>query len=144
TFALAVVLVASFLAWAWFYGNRRVPSAPPAVSGLPVTQPGKPKLPAPRLLNSTPLLEPDPVLTQTNFITRLINGEHPAKPRLEQLETYLAANHRDAPSLLAAFHSTGEKDLLEEAKTKYPNDPQVAYVAWRDSQGSPEQRRRWL
>jgi len=65
----------------------------------------------------------------TNFMALLVKGEIPALT-LDQLKNYLEVSHRNAESLLAAFRATGQKALLDEALTNYPNDPRVAYTAW--------------
>src|SRR5947209_20570363 len=38
----------------------------------------------------------------------------------EQIRRYLDANRRNAASLLAAYRTTGDAGLLEEAKQKFP------------------------
>jgi len=62
----------------------------------------------------------------------------------EQIEAYLKANGRTASSLLAAYRSSGDPALLQEARQKYPNDPRVAFEAATDKDLSPEQQRQWL
>jgi tetratricopeptide (TPR) repeat protein len=60
-----------------------------------------------------------------------------------QLEAYLKTNGRSAASLLAAFRTSQNQLLLEEAMQKFPNDPQVDFeAACRNL--SPEEHRRWL
>src|SRR5207249_11426158 len=61
-----------------------------------------------------------------------------------QVEPYLNANRRNAASLLAAFRTTGDPALLEEAMQKYPNDPQVDFEAAIRREASPAERRQWL
>ena len=61
-----------------------------------------------------------------------------------QVEPYLNANQRSAASLLAAFRTTDDPALLEEAMQKYPNDPQVGFEALFRKDASPENRRQWL
>ena len=61
-----------------------------------------------------------------------------------QVAAYLAANGRDAGSLLAAFRTTRDPALLAEAGQKYPNDPQVAFEAAMAGDASPENRHAWL
>jgi tetratricopeptide (TPR) repeat protein len=67
----------------------------------------------------------------------LIKGELPDLT-LDQLKTYLEANHRNAESLLAAYRATHERALLDEALTNFPNDPRVLYTAWFRSQPDPK------
>ena len=102
-----------------------------------------PRLPAPRLSARSPQMAPEPDPRSTNLRTRWLNGDDLPKLTPEQVESYLAANRRDAGSLLAAFHTTGDKRLLQEAKEKFPNDPAVAFTALSKS-NSPEERRQWL
>lgn len=88
-------------------------------------------------------------LQGTNLYARLAR-EDPEKLRPEQLEGYLATNHRSAGSLLAAFGATGDRALLREAMEKFPNDPHVALTAYYlagpydSQQPASEDRRRWL
>jgi hypothetical protein len=123
--------------------------APPA---MPATEnpdlaarpaPVGPLLPAPRLSTRSPQIEPEPAPRSTNLLARWINGEEPPKLTLEQVESYLAENHRSAGTLLAAFQGSGDKRWLQEAKEKYPNDPAVAFMAVARSD-TPEERRQWL
>ena len=64
-----------------------------------------------------------------NFLARLANGES-LPVTLDQLATYLEANHRSAESLLAAYQATHQQTLLDEAMTNFSRDPLVAYTAW--------------
>jgi tetratricopeptide (TPR) repeat protein len=91
----------------------------------------------------SPQPEPEPDLRSTNVLARWLKGEEMPKLTLEQVESYLAANQRSAGSLLAAYQATGDKSLLQEAKTKHPNDPAVAFTALSKSD-SAEERRQWL
>ncbi len=61
-----------------------------------------------------------------------------------QVASYLAANGRNATSLLAAFRTTRDPALLAEAAQKYPNDPQVAFETAMQSGASSEDRHSWL
>ena len=61
-----------------------------------------------------------------------------------QIQRYLEENHRSAPSLLAAYRTSGEPSLLREAMEKYPGDPQVAFEAVINKDTSPAERRQWL
>lgn len=101
------------------------------------------KLPAPRLRSATPPTRPPAEdWTGTNLYARL--KDNSAKLTAGQIESYLNASHRNASSLLAAYRTTGDPALLEEAMQKYPDDPQVAFEATFKKDGSPEQRRQWL
>lgn len=66
----------------------------------------------------------------------------PQIPR-EKVEAWLARHHRNAASLLAAFHALDDTNYLNEAATNFPNDPQVELaVLARDE--FPADRRKWL
>src|ERR1039457_2353792 len=88
--------------------------------------PARPRFPAPNLTARSPQAEPAPNARSTNLLARLINGKELPKLTLEQIESYLAANQRNAGTLLAAYQATGDKRWLQEAKEQYPNDPSVA------------------
>jgi RNA polymerase sigma factor (sigma-70 family) len=81
-------------------------------------------------------------LQSTNLYARF--KDKSPKLTAEQAETYLKANGRSAASLLAAFRTTDDPGLLEEAKQKYPNDPQVAFEAAFKKEATAEERRQWL
>lgn len=61
-----------------------------------------------------------------------------------QVASYLAANGRNAATLLAAYRTTRDPALLAEAAQRYPNDPQVAFERAMQSGASPQDRRSWL
>jgi hypothetical protein len=64
-----------------------------------------------------------------------------ARLTLAQAAPYLAANGRNAASLLAAFRTTGDSALLTEALQKYSDDPRVPFEAAICNESSPQQRR---
>ena len=101
-----------------------------------------PRLPAPPMQVTNP---PSALATEdlqpTNLYARL---DKSPKLTAEQVESYLKAARRNAASLLAAFRTTGNPALLEEAMQQYPNDPQVDFEAVFKEDSSPEQRRQWL
>lgn len=101
-----------------------------------------PRLPAPPMqVTNLPSASATEDLPRTNLYALL---DKPPKLTAEQLESYLKANRRNAASLLAAYRTTGNLALLEEAMQQYPNDPQVAFWAALDKDASPGQRRQWL
>src|SRR5207245_11382376 len=102
----------------------------------------EPRLPAPPLQATVSREEPVEELRSTNLYARL--KDNSGKLATGQVEPYLKANHRSASSLLAAYRTTGEPALLEEAMQKYPDDPQVAFEAAFKKDSSPEQRRQWI
>jgi len=102
-----------------------------------------PRLPAPPMqATAPPSAFPTEDLQSTNLIARFKDKD--LKLTIEQVESYLKANRRNAASLLAAYRTTGNPALLEEAMQKYPNDPQVDFEAVFKKDASPEQRRQWL
>jgi hypothetical protein len=89
---------------------------------------------------------PPPVISDSGNETesapeRDLAGQ-PKIPR-EKVEAWLAKHHRNAASLLAAFHALDDTNYLNEATTNFPNDPQVELaVLARDE--FPADRRKWL
>ncbi|HTA30535.1 MAG TPA: hypothetical protein VK731_08610 [Candidatus Cybelea sp.] len=105
--------------------------------------PQTPHLPAPQMrmaASAAPSTTEDS--QATNFYARL--KDKPTKLTHEQIEAYLKANGRNAANLLAAFRTSGDPALLQEAMQKYPADPQVAFEAVLDKDLSPEEQRQWL
>ncbi len=101
-----------------------------------------PRLPAPPMqVTNLPSASATEDLPRTNLYALL---DKPPKLTAEQVESYLKANRRNAASLLAAYRTTGNLALLEEAMQQFPNDPQVAFWAALNKGASPGQRRLWL
>ena len=102
-----------------------------------------PRLPAPRMQFIDPAAAlPSEIIQATNRYAWATNS--PPKLTAAQLEPYLNANRRSAASLLAAFRTSGDPALLEEAMQKFPNDPQVGFEAATRKDASAEDRRQWL
>jgi hypothetical protein len=101
-----------------------------------------PRLPAPHMqvTGQPPGVSPE-TLPSTNLWARF---KEPSKLTADQVETYLKAYGRQAPNLLAAYRTSGDVALLQEAMEKYPNDPKVAFEAVFGKDLSPEQRHQWL
>jgi RNA polymerase sigma factor (sigma-70 family) len=100
-------------------------------------------LPAPRsrivpLKNSIPGVP----FTQTEFYALLKTKR--LNLTTAEVQPFLEANHRSAKSLLAAFRTTSDASLLNEAAQKYPSDPHVAFEAAIRLGASPAERLRWL
>ncbi|HEX4644349.1 MAG TPA: hypothetical protein VH598_01945, partial [Verrucomicrobiae bacterium] len=102
------------------------------------------QLPRPQAAASAPAAAPPDEPGKTNLITRIIHGEQPPALSAEQVEPYLAANHRNAASLLAAFRTTHDPAFLQEALQKYPNDPRVNFAAIFKPGATPEERRQMI
>jgi len=107
-----------------------------------------PRLPAPRMPVTAPPAENTAEdSTSTNLIdliARILGGNQAPKLTAGQVESYLKENQRSAASLLAAYRTTGERTLLDEAMQKFPNDPQVAFEAAFKKDASGEEQRQWL
>ena len=102
-----------------------------------------PRLPAPQMPapNSTAPTTGE-ALAGTSLYALATNKT--ANLTMAKVEPYLAANGRNAASLLAAFRTTGDAALLQEAMQKYPNDPHVGFEAVLRKDISPVERRQWL
>lgn len=100
-------------------------------------------LPAPqvKLVAAPPVPAPISNLP-TNAIARL-KGENPRLTH-DQVEAYLNTNGRTAANLLAAFRTSGDPALLQEAMQKFPNDPQVDFEAVLNGNLSSDEQRQWL
>lgn len=100
----------------------------------------RPRLPAPPVA-----APPSPVASSpTETLVRMLKGGEAPKLTVQQLESYLKENARGAESLLAAYRSTRDPELLREAMRNFPNHPQVAFEAAFTKDSSPEDRRRWF
>jgi RNA polymerase sigma factor (sigma-70 family) len=104
-----------------------------------VSVPPAPRLPAPIVPVSA---APATQMPSTNLYARFSSEAPKLKP--EQVANYLQANHRNASSLLAAYRTTSDPALLDEAMQKFPDNPQVAFEAVFKKDLSPETRRQWL
>jgi RNA polymerase sigma factor (sigma-70 family) len=93
---------------------------------------------APLATNGSPVVNPE----FTNLWTRLKDKE--VKLTREQVESFLKANGRSAANLLAAYRTSGDPTLLQEAMQNYPNDPQVDFEAAVNNELSPAEQRQWL
>lgn len=71
------------------------------------------------------------------------DADRPVLLPREKVEEYLARNHRDAASLLAAFHALTDTNYLHEAAARFPADPQVQWTVLARN-AYPEDRRKWL
>jgi RNA polymerase sigma factor (sigma-70 family) len=100
-----------------------------------------PRLPAPSMQPEEGEASADR-LRGTNLIAQVINSTNAMLLKRQQLEAYLEENRRSPGSLLAAFRATKDQTLLQEAIEKYPNDPQVAFMAAYRLDGGD--RRQWL
>ncbi len=104
-----------------------------------------PRHPASPLMATIPSAETNPAwAASTNLLARLRKGDSLHPLTLEQVQGYLRDHHRNVESLLAAFHVTQDKSLLEEAKEKFPNDQRVDYAATTSTDVPSEEHRKWL
>jgi RNA polymerase sigma factor (sigma-70 family) len=124
-------------------GTAQLP--PDSQSLAPVAQ----QTEAPRLASAAAGAsnKPPAALSESSEINRLyaqLLGNTPVTLTPAQVEPYLLANGRSAASLLAAFRTTGETGLLEEAMKQFPGDPQVAFEAALRKDSPEVDRRLWL
>jgi RNA polymerase sigma factor (sigma-70 family) len=101
-----------------------------------------PRFPTPAVRRAAAPAEPVEAGVSGNLFSLLTNK--PAHLTVQQVAPYLEANRRNAASLLAAFRTTGNPELLDEAMQKYPDHPQVAFEAALRKDAPPAERRRWL
>lgn len=88
-------------------------------------------------------LQTNAPLANTNLYVRLLKGET-VKLTADQVAAYLKANGTNAASLLAAYRTSGDSALLQEAMEEFPNDPHVAFEALMDKNLTSEEQRQWL
>jgi hypothetical protein len=102
--------------------------------------PGKPAQPA-----AVPLISAEDS-HPTNLFARFqrLKAKAPNKLTAAQVEPYLKAHGRNAASLLAAYRTTGNTALLQEAMQNHPNDPRVALEAVLRKDAPVYERSRWL
>src|ERR1700722_973996 len=81
---------------------------------------------------------------EEKLIDQILHATKPIQLTVMQIEPYLKANGRNAPSLLSAFRATGDQTLLQEATDKYPDDPQVIFAAIHQTDAFDKERRQWL
>jgi hypothetical protein len=76
---------------------------------------------------------------------RLLKGELP-KLTAAQLNAFVEKNHHSAASLLAAWSLGGDKAWLEEAVSRYPDNPQVAFakLASLSQDENSDERKEWI
>jgi len=128
---IVLIAVALMLLLGWLTWNKphhEVPAQPAsgAVTNEALAQTFSP---VPGIASARAVILSSQPPPATNLLARIINGDAP-QLTMEQLHAYLEANHRDAESLLIAFQATHNRELLDEATAKYPEDPRVAYTAW--------------
>jgi hypothetical protein len=133
----AVVVVAVLL------HPRTEPAVPAPDATTPPVEHLEAGMPARQVAASTARPEAPPETPKsTNLLERLLKGDG-VKLTPEQLSAFLTANHRNAESLLAALRASDDPAYLKEAKERFPDNPQVQFVAIFKSD-SPEERRQWL
>jgi len=102
-----------------------------------------PRLPAPPLQGVTAARSAEEAST-TNLIAYMVHGGEAPRTTAAQLKRYLDDNHRSPDSLLSAYRTSHDASLLQEAMAKYAGNPQVAFEALMNKDGSPTERREWL
>jgi hypothetical protein len=148
TIIIASVAVAVTLGLLVFIheSNRSAQKVKPPSPAPVLTAPGGR---ADRTLASEKALLPPPSESPTNepaatsVWARFGDGDVPKLTR-EEVEPFLAKNHRSVEALLGALRACEEDDeLLKEAKERFPNDPRVQFAAAFKSD-SPQEQREWL
>ena len=116
----------------------------------PVPETGDQTLPTRPSATPKPAVHPQREVAVRNAAPDPDPDANPMLLSREKIEEYLALHHRDAASLLTAFHasmdpSKDKPDLsyLREAATNYPHDPHVQ-VAVLAHNAFPDDRRQWL
>jgi hypothetical protein len=142
-YRIYLVVVGAAVVVAILLRPRTEPAAPnPDPAPTPAGHP-EAERPARRMAAHSALPQAPPEeSTSTNLFDRLIKGDG-VHLTPEQIDAFLAANHRSAESLLAASRACDNPAYLKEAKEKFPGDPRVQYAAIFKSD-SPEERRQWL
>jgi hypothetical protein len=77
-------------------------------------------------------------------IAQMLKGDGPPELETGQLQRFLTENHRSAGSLLAAYRTSKDRALLQEAMQNYPGNPLVAFEAAFQPDLSAAERREWL
>ncbi|HEY3932949.1 MAG TPA: hypothetical protein VGM58_11355 [Verrucomicrobiae bacterium] len=105
------------------------------------------------LNSSASVLPPTNSIAQQTFHFHAPSVPRPQPPELDlagqpkiprdKVEEWLALHHRNAASLLAAFHALEDTNYLNEAATNFPNNPQVEWTILARN-AFPEDRRKWL
>lgn len=130
--------------WSW-----KMAEAPPVEVSRTTHQPlslKAPRAPAPKV--APPRRSPEtpsswPMKPEGPLARLFANPNQAFRLPAARLQAYLAANRRNAESLLAALRLTGEIPFLHEAARNFPDDPAVQLeLALRS--GVPEERRRAL
>ena len=130
----------------FYLQHRRQPQSPIADMSAASSQGSNP---APSG-NFTPRNQAVGAASETNEPPADEDEPNPLLIPREKIEEYLALHHRDAASLLAAFHAASDPDhpeqgidYLKEAATNFPGDPFVQRtILVHDA--FPEDRRKWL
>ena len=125
----ALICLIVVLAVALHFLNRTTPNS--SISVLPPTNSTAQQI---FHFHAVPVPRPQP--------PELDLAGQPKIPR-EKVEEWLALHHRDAASLLAAFHALEDTNYLNEAATNFPNNPQVEWTILANN-AFPEDRRKWL
>jgi RNA polymerase sigma factor (sigma-70 family) len=83
-------------------------------------------------------------LSATNLMAQMLKNKSDPRLTQQQVDAFLKAYGRNAANLIAAFEASGDPALLQEAMQKFPNDPQVDFMAAMDKNLYSDQQRQWL
>lgn len=135
---LAVLLI---IGMAVFHQTRSPRSAIEAPPVLPVPDSGATLHASIRHIPEQ-AVQAAPAPPKPDLLALLMQGKTNLQVSTEQLQEYLEKDHRNVESLLGAYRTTRDTNLLREAAEKFPKDPRVAF----DSVffGPADERRKWL
>ena len=134
-----LAIIAGVLAW-WWGGGTSSSKAPPSWGTGDRGVVRQPALPAPRLEPSASASPPAGSAGEHPLLGRVL-AEGGTLLKVEQLRSYLAANQRNAESLVTAARLTNDLSLLREAVARFPGDARAQFeLALRTS--DPQERAR--
>lgn len=137
-----LAVIAGLLAWRWGGGTSLSKVVLPRANGDRGAS-RQPALPAPKIRPSASTSNPAPEPTSGHPLLGRVMEEGGTVLKLEQLRAYLAANQRNAESLVTASRVTNDLSLLREAVARFPDDARAQLdLALRSS--DPQERGRAL
>lgn len=130
--ALAAGAVALGLVAAWPVWRHEAPAPRESRPAIAAVHPG----------NAHAAAHPQPSSHPALF-SRLLNGELP-KMESGQIRAFVERKGHSAASLLAAWHLGNDNTWLDEAASRYPDDPRVALAKLTTLDGKPEEANEWI
>jgi uncharacterized membrane-anchored protein YhcB (DUF1043 family) len=147
SFRNAIILVicvsAIALAWLTFSSRNKTPAPVAPIETSSADKPDSASDNVPRIARPAGF-KSNSGDSANHFREWLKNPDQMPILRPEQLDDYLAVNHRNAASLLGALRATHDPQFLKEAEQNFPNDPRVDFAAAFANGISPEERHDWV